>query len=454
MPRSSYPPGNTQDAFFPRAVAEQMPTIVAGNGVVLTDDGGRDLIDVCSGAFLAALGQGNERVLAAIVEQGRQLTYVYSRMTRSPANARLTGRLTGFLGDGWGRVQLTSGGSEANEMALKMLRIRALARGEPQRTVVVTLMPSYHGASFYTIGCTGDDSFTATWGPMIVEAERIPAPLTYRAPSPEAAARDSLRALGDVIDRIGPERLLAVLVEPIGGQASGVNVPHPSFARGLRHTCDETGAALVFDEIVTAFRTGSALAADHDPSARPDIVTLAKGLGAGYAPLGATVTTEELADEVDDSVGVTVAQSYDASAIACAAGDAVLAEIEDRDLIARAAERGQQLRCGLERLQSRHPLIGDVRGRGLLQAIEIVADPERAAAFPIDVDAAAVIKQIGLDHGLLLYARRQNEGRFGDWLLFAPPLVIAEDETASILERLDRVLTIADPRLRGTLRST
>lgn len=444
--------GNTQDAYFARAAAAEMPTIVSGRGEVLVDDRGRELIDVCSGPFLAALGQGNERVLSAMVEQGRRLSYVYSRMTRHDANARLSGRLAALAGHHLDTVHLTSGGSEANEMAIKMLRMRAVSRGEHDRTRVVTLMPAYHGATVNTLGFNGDDTVAANWGAMTVEAERIPAPLTFRAPSPSQAATDSLAALDHVLSRLGPERILAILVEPIGGQSSGVNVPHSSFARRLREVCDDTGIALVFDEIVTAFRTGAVLAAHHDVDARPDMVTLAKGLGAGYAPLGAVLTSKDLADELAGGVGFMVSHSYDASPIACAAGEAVLAEIEDRRLVERAADLEGPLRAGLEQLMARHPIIGDVRGRGLLQAIELVADPQTAARFPPEVDPAQHIARAALDHGLLLYARRQNGGRFGDWLLLAPPLTIDDSVVAAIIERLDTVLGLTAPGLLAAAR--
>ena len=190
--------GNTQDAFFPRGVSGRMPTIVSGRGVVLTDDHGRELLDVCAGPFLASLGQGNERVIAAMAEQARTLSYVYSRMTRSDANAAFSARLSAMLGPGWDRVHLTSGGSEANEMAIKMVRTRAIARGERQRSVVVTLMPAYHGATVFTLGCNGDDGAHGMWGPLTVEAEHIPAPLTFRAPSPRSCCCGELgRARAD-----------------------------------------------------------------------------------------------------------------------------------------------------------------------------------------------------------------------------------------------------------------
>ncbi len=442
----------TQDAFFPRSVSDAMPTVVSGSGVLLLDDRGRELIDVCAGPFLASLGQGNARVIDAMARQARELSYVYARTTRTRANAEFSRTLSELLGEGYDRVHLTSGGSEANEMAIKMVRTRAVARGERDRSVVVTLMPSYHGATVLTLGYNGDDVAGSLWGDLTVEAERIPAPLTYRAPSPASAAAGSLASLDALIARVGPTRLLAVLVEPIGGQSSGVNVPDPSFIEGLRVRCDETGAALIFDEIVTAFRTGSVLAADHVPSARPDITTLAKGLGAGYAPLGATITSADFADELADTIGFTVSHSYDAAPISCAVGTAVVAEIRDRGLVAHAAEMGRRLRCGLDDLREHHPMIGDVRGRGLLLAIELVADGETATPFPAGTDPAETIKQIALEHGLLLYSRRQNAGRFGDWLLLAPPLIIDEGSIDLLLSRLDDTLAAATPTLNGALR--
>ncbi|MGP8160643.1 MAG: aminotransferase class III-fold pyridoxal phosphate-dependent enzyme, partial [Candidatus Dormibacteria bacterium] len=274
-------------------------------------------------------------------------------------------------------------------------------------------------------------------------SDKIPAPLTFRAASPEQAAADSLAALEETIEWIGPDQVLAFVMEPIGGQASGVNVPHPSFARGARSLCDRHGIRLVFDEIVCAFRTGRFLAAHHVPEALPDVVVLAKGLAAGYAPLGAALMPARLVEEVAATTGFGVSHSYDANPIACAAGAAVLDEIVERDLIARAAEMGARLRAGLETIASGSPLIGDVRGRGLLLAIELVADRDALARFPTDVDPGAVVVRHGIEQGLLLYSRRQNGGRFGDWLLIAPPLVIDRDTCDDLLSRLDATLATA-----------
>jgi adenosylmethionine-8-amino-7-oxononanoate aminotransferase len=232
------------------------------------------------------LGQGNERVLEAMQSQGRRLTYTYSRTTRHEANAKLSDRLASLAGPGFERVHLTSGGSEAVEMALKFLRAHAVATGQTSRHRVITLMPGYHGATLATIGLNGDHGVAALWGPMVIASEKIPAPLTFRAPSPKAAADASISALHDVVERCGPHQVLAVVLEPIGGQAAGVNLPDPSFLPRVRKLCSDFGIRLVYDEIVTAFRTGEFLVAHHDPAAAPDLVVLAKGLGAGYAARG------------------------------------------------------------------------------------------------------------------------------------------------------------------------
>jgi len=444
--------GGTQDVFFDRVTSSALPTIVAGEGIHLIDDRGRRLLDACSGPFLAALGQGNERVLAAMMEQGRRLSYTYSRTTRHLANAALAERLASLAGAGFEQAHLTSGGSEAVETALKFLRAHAVATGQAQRECVISLMPSYHGATLQTLGLNGDVDAPTLWSPLAVLSEKIPAPLTFRAASAEAAAEVSLAALEETIGRVGSDRVLAFVVEPIGGQASGVNVPHPSFLSGARSICDRHGIRLVFDEAVCAFRTGHFLAAHLVPEALPDMVVLAKGLAAGYAPLGAALMPARLVEEVASAGGFAVSHSYDANPIACAAGAAVLDEIVERDLIAHAEQMGAILRAGLDRIATRLPLIGDVRGLGLLLAIELVADPETLERFPAHVDPGSVVLRHGLDHGLLLYSRRQNRGRFGDWLLIAPPLVIRPEECDDLLGRLELALAAAAEDLRSDAR--
>jgi adenosylmethionine-8-amino-7-oxononanoate aminotransferase len=199
--------------------------------------------------------------------------------------------------------------------------------------------------------------------------------------------------------------------------------------------------------VAGAHRTGRFLAAQHDPAAQPDAVAVAKGLGAGYAPLGAFLAPASLVDALAASTGFVISHSYDANPLACAAGSAVLDEVVERDLIANAERMGLRLRAGLEAIARRCRLVGEVRGRGLLLAIELVADPETLARFPADRDPGAIVRRHGLDHGLLLYSRRQNAGRFGDWLLIAPPLVTDEAGCDELLAGLSATLDEAAPEL-------
>jgi adenosylmethionine-8-amino-7-oxononanoate aminotransferase len=439
--------GGPQDLFYAASSTAEMPLIVRGEGIELWDDQGNRYLDVASGAFLANLGQGNERVLRAMVDQGRRLTYCYVKNTRHEANLRLSGQLSELAGPGFERVHLSSSGSEAVEMAVKFLRQYVVSAGQPARDVIISLLPSYHGATLQTIALGGDIATPAVYGPLATFSEKVPAPLTYRAPSPEAAAQASATALEEAILRVGPERVLAFVMEPVGGQASGANVPHRSFVPAVRATCSRYGVFLVFDEIVSAFRTGRFLAAHWQPDALPDLVVLAKGLGAGYAPIGAVLAPACLVDDLAAREGFNLSHSANANPICCAAASAVLDEVAERDLLGNAERMGQRLRAGLELLRERSPLVGDVRGLGLLQAIELVADKATQARFGLGVDPADRCRRIGARHGLLVYARRQNAGVFGDWLLIAPPLILSETVCDELLERLDDTLTEATTEL-------
>ncbi len=243
--------------------------------------------------------------------------------------------------------------------------------------------------------------------------------------------------------------MLALVVEPVGGQSTGANVPHRLFFEEARRLCDAHGIGLVYDEVLCAVRTGSFLASQHEPLPAPDLVALAKGIGAGYAPIGAVLASAALVDDLAGRTGFNLTHTYNANPIACAAGIAVLDEVVERDLTGAATRVGAHLRAGLERLAERSPLVGDVRGRGLLLGLEVVRDRATAEPFGPEVDPADVLRLHGVEHGVLLYARRQNRGRFGDWVVIAPPLVISEDDCDELVERLGRTLDAAAAELHG-----
>jgi adenosylmethionine-8-amino-7-oxononanoate aminotransferase len=444
--------GGGQDAFYARRRIVEPPLIVRGEGIYLHGDDGRRYIDVSSGAVVSNLGQGNERVLAAMAEQGRKLSFAYVRYVLHEPNLALSRRVAELAGRGFERVLLASGGSEANEMAIKFLRQHAYGTGQRSRTRVITCLPSYHGATLATLGWSGDTELEGPWGPMAEFSTKVPAPLTYRVPdgmTVEESALEAARALEREILRLGPGNVLAFMFEPVGGAATGATVPPDVYFREIRRICTHYGVYLVFDEVMAACRTGTFLAAHHWPDALPDVVVMAKGLGAGYTPLGAVLAPASMVDDVAELGGFYLSHTYNANPISCAAGLAVLDELVEQDLLDRAARVGAYLKARLEELRERSPIVGDVRGRGMLCAVELVADKRTKAMLPIELRAGEHVRRLGLRHGLIILARRTNEGRFGEWFLVAPPLITTEEQVDDMVGRLEA--TLAD--LAGELRA-
>jgi len=436
--------GGPQDLFYSAANTKGLPTIVRGDNIYVFDDTDRQYIDVISGAMTASLGQGNKRVLQAMYDQGVKHTFSYVRTTRHLPNLALTEKIASLAGPGFERVHLSSGGSEAVEQGIKFLRQYAYAKGRKQKTKVITLMPSYHGGTLATIGWTGDEDAAAVWGPMAVFGEKIPAPLSYRPPfgnTSEDGARGSAAALEAKIVELGPENVLAFMMEPVGGQSTGANVPHRSFFTEVRRICDKHGVYLVFDEIVSACRTGSFLAAHHYPDCRPDIVITAKGLGAAYTPIGAVLAPAAMVDELAGLTGFNLSHTYNANPITCAGALAVLSEMTERNLIANAGPLGDLLRQRLTEIKDESPIVGDVRGQGLMMAIEYVRNKETKEVFSGELFASDRIRQIGVENGLMLYSRRQNGGRYGEWSVVCPPLIISAEQIEDMTNRLRKTLS-------------
>jgi adenosylmethionine-8-amino-7-oxononanoate aminotransferase len=281
---------------------------------------------------------------------------------------------------------------------------------------------------------------------MIQAMPRVPAPLSYRLPeghTVESHAMACAEALEQAIEREGPESVLAFIMEPIGGLSTGTVVSPPAYFERVRQICDRHGVLLIFDEIMSgAGRTGEFLAAHHWRAARPDLVTLAKGLAAGYTPLGCLLAPNRIVDAVAGSGGFVHGHTYFTNPLSCAIANAVMDEVERLDLVTQARERGLSLRRRLEAIAARSPLVGDVRGLGLLSAIELVADKGTRRALPVEFNAPARLTEHGLRHGIALYNRRANLGAFGDFQMITPPLTITEPELDELAQRLE--LALAD----------
>lgn len=424
--------------------APRLPRIDRGEGIWLIDTEGRRYLDASSGPVASNLGHGHPRILDAIAEQSRKAVFAYPSQFESAANIEFAERLARLAGPGLDRAFVVSGGSEAVESAIKFLRQHAVVSGEASRWKVIGRQPGYHGNTLGALAVSGDEHAHEIFGPLLRAVRRVPAPLTYRLPPNHSAETHALAcaaALEDAILAEGPETVLAFILEPVGGLATGALVAPDIYHAEVRRICTQYGVKLIFDEVMSgAGRTGRFLAADHWPQARPDVVVLAKGLSAGYAPMGAALFPAAMVERVATAGGFMHGFTYSAHVMNCAVGVAVLREIEEADLVGNAARMGAVLEQGLREMAGRNPLIGDVRGKGLLLAIEMVCDQASKAMMPADRNAPARLQQIGLTRGLALYSRRTSRGAYGDWLMISPPLTITAEEVGILLQRLELVL--------------
>jgi adenosylmethionine-8-amino-7-oxononanoate aminotransferase len=446
------PQGGGVQHFWMKKGAAQLPRIERAEGLRMWDGDGRCYIDCTSGPVAVNLGHGNPRVLRAMREQAGRVCFAYPSYFESEANTRLADLVCSQAGPGLDRAFFVSSGSEAVEKCVELARMYALARGEGSRCKVVSRMPSYHGSTFGALALTGDPVSVGRMRPMLREMPKIPAPLTYRPPpgmDGAAYAAQCAEHLRETIEAEGPETVLAFIMEPIGGLSGGATVAPDAYYARVREICNAYGVLLIHDEVICgAGRTGRFLASQWWPAGRPDLVVLAKGLGSGYYPLACFLAPAHMVEAVSDAGGFYYGHTYKANPLGCAVGLAVLEETLERGLPAQAERVGAHLRARLEALMEESAIIGEVRGRGLLNAIEIVADRATKAMLPRERDVPREIGELALAEGLLFYARRTAGGQFGDWLMMTPPLIAGTSDVDDIVDRLARVLHEYERKLR------
>lgn len=436
--------GGGQAAFYSNSNVVPLPLIEKAAGVHMWDDRGNRYVDVSSGPAVSNIGHGNTRVADAMTYQARQLEYAWAQVVQNRPNLDLSARLARLAGPGFERVSLTSGGSEAMENAIKLLRQYAIATKEPSRTKIISCLPSYHGATVSTLAISGDTRLEAFLNGFAEPSPKVPAPLSYRVP-PEFDVSSYADFCADALEakivELGAENVLAFIIEPVGGLSTGCLVPPDKYFYRIRDICTRHGVRLVFDEILCGMgRTGKFLTAHHWPDALPDIITMAKGLASGYSPLGAVLAPADIVDQLAELSGFEFQYSYNANPVSCAAGLAVLDEYDRLDLVNQAAVMGQALREGLEQLKSEFQIIGDIRGLGMLLAVELVSDRQTKAPMPIESAVTEKVRSHGLNNGLMIYARTTCHGMYGQWFLVSPPLTITQEEVGDLLERLAATL--------------
>ena len=393
--------------------------------------------------MVSNIGHSNPHVLAAMKKQMDSATFAYRLHFENDAAESLAAMTASLMPEGLDRIFFVSGGSECVESCLKLARQYAFVSGQKERWKVISLFPSYHGSTLGAVAVTGMHQFVEPFRDMIRVMPKIPAATCYLDHDKLTHDERGLRyasLLREEIERQGPESVLAFIMEPVGGASTGALVAPDSWYREIQAICREYGVLLIADEVMTgAGRTGRFLASEHW-DLQPDIIAMAKGFAAGYAPLGAMAAHRDIVAAVMANGGFAHGYTYAGNPLACAAGLAVLEEVQRQQLIENAATRGARLKSLLRGLMDRYPFIGDVRGKGLLLAFELVADRDSMEPLPAELNAHIRLVEEAYQRGLIIYSRRTRGGTIGDHFMVCPPLIVSDADLDEIVQLLTESL--------------
>ncbi len=427
---------------FHRDPTYPYPTVVRGEGCYLFDAAGKRYLDASGGAAVSCLGHGDREVIAAISAQLERVAYAHtSFFTNKPMEA-LADALIARAPRGIGRAFFCSSGSEAVEAALKLSRQYFLEIGQPERRFVVARRQSYHGNTLGALAVGGNAWRREKFGPLLIESQHVSACYQYReahpGESPEAYGARLVGELAEKLAELGPERVLAFIAEPVVGATLGAVPAVPGYFAGVRRLCDQYGILLILDEVMCGMgRTGTLYACEQE-GVRPDMLTIGKGLAAGYQPIGALLATETIHEAIVRGSGAFQhGHTYTGHPAACAAALAVQRAFHDRKLLAAVGPSGLALAQALQARFGQHPHVGDIRGRGLLCAVELVADRETKRPFDPGRRVHARVKRAAMDAGLLCYPTGGTvDGVRGDHVLLAPPYTISSAQISELVEKL------------------
>ena len=428
---------------FPRSMRTDPPVAVAGDGCYIIDSTGKRYLDGSGGAAVSCLGHDHPAVIDAVRSQIGKLAFAHTGFfTSEPAEA-LASLLAAQAPPGIEHVYFVSGGSEAVEAAIKLARQYFVERDMPERKHIIARRQSYHGNTLGALAAGGNAWRRQAFAPLLVETSHIAPCYAYR----ERRDDESERAFGarvadeleTEIQRLGPDNVMAFIAEPVVGATLGAVPAATGYFARIREICDRHGVLLILDEVMCGMgRTGYLFASEAD-DVRPDIVTIAKGLGAGYQPVGAMLCSGDIYRTIETGSGFFQhGHTYLGHPTACAAALAVVTTLLDEQLIGRAQVQGAKLKAALEDRFGAHPHIGDIRGRGLFLGMEFVAD--RATKTPFDPVEARhrAFKAAAFEAGLVCYPMGGTiDGRHGDHVVLAPPFIISDDQIGEMCDKLD-----------------
>jgi adenosylmethionine-8-amino-7-oxononanoate aminotransferase len=427
---------------FPRQPKAHLPVAVAGEGVYLIDSSGKRYLDASGGAAVSCLGHGDAEIIAAIKQQADRLEFAHtSFFTSEPAEALADTLIANAPGQ-LDRVYFVSGGSEAIEAALKLARQYFLEIGQPSRHRIIARRQSYHGNTLGALATGGNAWRRQPFAPLLIDTTHIAPCYEYRGRADDESAFDYgqrvANELKTEIERLGPESVMAFVAEPVVGATLGAVPAVEGYFKLVREICDEYGVLLILDEVMCGMgRTGSLFACEQE-GIEADIVTIAKGLAAGYQPIGAMLCTATIYDAVVNGTGFFQhGHTYLGHPVACAAGNAVVKAILSRGLLPRVQSQGEKLRAVLSEAFGARDYIGDIRGRGLFVGIELVRDKITKQPFPVALGINKQLKQLTLENGLICYPMGGTiDGQLGDHILLAPPFIFEDRHIDELIEKL------------------
>jgi len=434
---------------FHRQTRSDPPVAVRGEGLYIVDEAGRRYLDASGGAAVSCLGHGHPAVIAAIREQAEALAYSHTGFFTSRPAEDLGARLIADAPAGLARVYFTSGGSEAVEAALKMARQYFVEIGQPQRRHIVARWQSYHGNTLGALSVGGNRARRELFAPLLLDVAHVEPCFAYRFQRDDETEAEYGRRVADLLEaeilRLGPDTVAAFVAETVVGATAGAVPPVPGYFARVREICDRYGVLLILDEVMCGMgRTGTRHACEQEGIA-PDLLVVAKGLGGGYQPIGAVLVSGAVYDAFAKGSGrFQHGHTYLGHPVACAAALAVQKVIDAEGLLARVRTMGGRLRAALGVRFGRHPHVGDIRGRGLFLAIELVRERESKEPFDPKRALHAAVKREAMARGLLVYPMGGTiDGERGDHVLIAPPFTVAEPDLGVIVERLGEAVDAA-----------
>jgi adenosylmethionine-8-amino-7-oxononanoate aminotransferase len=428
---------------FPRHTKIALPTAVGGEGCYLIDSTGKRYLDASGGAAVSCLGHGDAGVNAAIKDQLDKVAFAHSGFFTSDPAEELADSLIKLAPEGMDRVFIVSGGSEAVESSLKLARQYFLEKGEPDRHRVIARHQSYHGNTLGALATGGNQWRRKPYMPLMIETSHISACYEYRGRTENESEFDYGQRVANELEmeiqRLGPENVMAFIAEPVVGATLGAVPPVEGYFKRIREICDAHGILLILDEVMCGMgRTGSLFACEQEGIA-PDILCIAKGLGAGYQPIGAMMCSGKIYAAIESGSGFFQhGHTYLAHPVACAGALAVFKALNERGLVDQSRVMGAKLKTALNDAFGQHAHIGDIRGCGLFLGLELVADRSTKAAFDAKLGINKQIKKVAFETGLMCYPMGGTiDGLNGDHILLAPPFIIDDSHITEIIEKLD-----------------